>query len=243
MKSKDALLAPDDTTAAVTTTPAFDTLVDELAKLSQKHLVFFRIEVGRVTAESLYGGDPDAYRSQAGNKEGSLRQFATEQAERLADLGLTEQSLRQCLQAWFVVQELPRDLVRHLLFSHVVELARVEDGAIRRTLAHAVKENGWGGKELRNAVLAVRAGLPIDADLAAAGLQPPAPAEPVGGRKLQAGRVVSRFERQADDFETTLDEWDIVAADKVTKLQTSRMKATLDRVKAKIADLEGKLGE
>ena len=77
-----------------------------------------------------------------------------------------------------------------LLFSHIVELARVGDGATRSVLAQAAVENQWSSRQLRDAAQAAAAGKWIDGD-PSPGLQPVAPDKE---EKIpQLGRVVSRL--------------------------------------------------
>ncbi len=102
--------------------PDLDALLGVLTQLSRKHLLSFRIEVGRAVAEALFGGDPRAFHDLAWNKEGSPRRFAAARREALADLGLSEATLRQCVRAYFVARELPAgtigDRFRALIEQH-----------------------------------------------------------------------------------------------------------------------------
>lgn len=81
--------------------PDLDALLGVLRQLSRKHLRSSRIEVGRAVAETLFGGDPRAFHDLAWNKAGSLRRLAAERREALAELGLSEATLRQCGPAYF----------------------------------------------------------------------------------------------------------------------------------------------
>ncbi len=94
--------------------PDFDELVAELAKLSRNHLLFFRIEVGRRLSNAFYGHDPARYRASRGVKGSSFRRFAAERASELADLGLSDGQLRESLCAFFVVNDLPHELITRL---------------------------------------------------------------------------------------------------------------------------------
>ena len=111
----------------------------------------------RAVLEELYDGDVAALRDVSPNKPRSLRDFARVHAERLADLGLNELLLRKSIEAHLVVSHLPEDVVRKLVFTHVVHLARVDDAATRLLLARAAVENGWSGAELQDAMARVSA--------------------------------------------------------------------------------------
>ena len=134
--------------------PDFDALLGQLTQISRKQLLYFRVQVGRAVSGSLFGGDSDAYYDHAANKEGLLGRFAASRREKLADLGLTEVTLRQCVRAWFVARDLPEGTLEHLQVSHLNLLAQVEDGHGRRLLAVAAVENGWAGLALHQAIRA-----------------------------------------------------------------------------------------
>jgi hypothetical protein len=227
----------DDTPALAS---AFERLLSRLAVLSRKHLLFFRIEVGRAVSDELYGGDPAQYFDQAPNKDNSLRQFAAEKEEQLRDLGLSEATLRQSLRGWFVVQELRHEIVASLMVSHVVELAKVADRATRRLLAEAVHENGWTGSDLKKAIIATEANKWIDGDPRTPGLQPPDPeAEPP--HSPQIGRVVTRVEKIAEHVDEVLAQWEQVPVEKLTKKQQARVRDAVRAVKERVARLESRL--
>lgn len=240
------LIAPADPAAAAESAalaPVFDALLGELTQLSRNHLLYFRVQVGRSVADALYSGDPAAYHHQASNKDSSLRRFAVHRRDQLTDLGLTEATLRQCVRAWFVARDLPDGTLERLVLSHLNLLSQVDDAASRRLLAQATLDNGWTGQELRDAIRAVQDGQWPDADPAAPGLQPPPAPEPAAdARPPQPGRVVSRFERSADELDALISSWAQVPAEKRSKKQVARVRAAVDAWKAKIARLEAELG-
>lgn len=224
--------------------PDHDALLGVLTQLSRKHLLSFRIEVGRAVAAALYHDEPGAFHDRAWNKEGSLRQFAAERREALADLGLSEPTLRQCVRAYFVARELPAGTIERLVISHLNLLSQLDDGASRRLLAQATVDNGWSGLDLRAAIQAVQAGQWPDGDPATPGLQPTAPEPAPGGAKrtLQPGRVVTRLERASDELDGLIGAWEKVPAEKRTAAQVARVKAAVTGWKERIARLEAELG-
>lgn len=224
--------------------PDHDALLGVLTQLSRKHLLSFRIEVGRAVAAALYNDDPSAFHDTAWNKQGSLRQFAADRRQALADLGLSEPTLRQCVRAYFVARELPPGTIERLVISHLNLLSQLDDGASRRLLAQATVDNGWSGLDLRAAIQAVQAGQWPDGDPSTPGLQPSAP-EPAPGaelRTLQPGRVVTRFERASDELDGLIGAWEKVPAEKRTAAQVARVKAAVSGWKERIARLEAELG-
>jgi hypothetical protein len=197
-----------------------------------------RLEVGRLMLELYFGGDPVAYQSHDPKKASSFTGFLDSCKEQLSELGLGEHVLRRCILTHIAVQSLPPGTVERLLFSHIVELARVEDQATRSVLALATVENQWSSRQLHDAIQAAQAGHWIDGD-PAPGLQPVAPPEPE--KAPQLGRVLSRFERSAEDLESLAGQWKQLAGKKLTAVQKARAKETLTRLKLQLKELEAAL--
>jgi hypothetical protein len=215
---------------------SFDALLSILTQLSRKHLLSFRIEVGRVVAVVLFDGEPAAFRDHAWNKEGSLRRFAAERREALAELGLSEATLRQCVRAYFVARELPPRVLDGLVLNHLNLLAQVEDDERRALLAQMVVDHGLSGLTLRELVHAIKTGVnPFDG---LRGGDAPEPAQ----RGPQPGRVVTRFERASDELDGLIGAWAQVPAEKRTPAQVARVKAAVAGWKERIARMEGELG-
>jgi hypothetical protein len=233
-----------DEPTALEPTPDFDAVVDELSRLSRNHLLYFRIEVGRRLSSAFYNDDPALYRATHRQKEGSFRAFLAEKADALADLGLNEALLRQSLRTFFVVKDLPRALVAQLVYSHVVQLTAVEDDQTRALLARATVDNQWSGRALQLAIEAVRNGQWPDADPSAPGLQPEGlPAAEAGPEapKPQPVRVVTRFERTAEDLGALVGQWEAVPVEKLTKAQAARVRAAVEALERRVAEVKARL--
>lgn len=168
-----------------------DTL-HKLDQLSRNHLLFFRLEVGKLLLAQFFNGDPAAYLSKDSNKPQSFNNFIATCAVHLGDIGLSEAVVRQCIVAHLVVQSLPPLTANKLPFSQVLELTKVEDTATRGLLAHAAVENHWTTRDLRGAVDAARAGIWIDGDLKTPGLQPPQSVPHSPGRNRHRCRITAK---------------------------------------------------
>lgn len=223
--------------------PAFEQTLHKLEKLSRNHLLFFRLEVGRLILDEFYAGDAVAYQLNDRTKPQRFQEFADACAEQLADIGLGEQVLRQCVVAHVVVRTLPVATVAQLGFSQVVELTRVPDPATRSLLAQATVENGWTARQLRGAAEAAKAGLWIDGDLSQPGLQPPDVRDvpPESAKVLPLGRVVSRFERTVADFDELVGHWQAAAGEKLSKVQRERVRKALAELEARLAEVKAGL--
>lgn len=219
--------------------PDFDAVLAQLRELSRNHLLVFRVEVGRTVAEAFYDGDVERYRTRA--SDGSLKDFLAERATELRDLGLEAHLVRKCLLAWQVVSELPPELRPRLVYSHVVELARVEDRSTRLLLAQATLDNGWSGEALKDAIAAAEAGKWIDAD-PKPGLQPPK-AEVVEAppKKVSVGWAVKRAERSVEDFDAVVDEWERVDVGALSAKQRERALAAASAMRDRAARLVERL--
>ena len=221
--------------------PDFTSTLQRMDDLSRNHLLYFRLEVGRILLEDLFGGDAEAYLSRDHNKSTRFAEFLRQNGATLQELGLGEQVLRACLTAHIAVASLPAEVVRQLVFSQVVELARVDDNATRLVLARATIDNRWSSKQLRDAALAAAHNRWIDAKPEEPGLQPPEAEEERPKRAPALGHVVSRFERAAEQLDDLSDQWTQVAGKRLSSGQRARMQEALGRLKAKIEGLEGAL--
>jgi hypothetical protein len=224
--------------------PDFSGTIARLDALSRSHFVFFRIEVGRLLLEDLYGGDPAAYFNRDPNKPSSLAAFVHQHGQRLTDIGLGEQVLRQSIVAHITYTTLPAEIRDSLPWSHLVELSRIGDTPTRRSVALAAADAAWTSQDLRLAAARVRAGLWLDGDPNTPGIQPVAPPpEPEPSTILPLGRVVTRFEKAADEVNRLTSAWGALPSQKLSRKQKERMRESLGRLQAQIAAMEAQLGE
>jgi hypothetical protein len=233
-----------DEPTALAPSPDFDAVVAERSRLSRNHLLYVRIEVGRRLFSAFTHDAPALYRATHRQKEGSFRASLAEKADALADLGLNEALLRQALRTFFVVKDLPRALVAQLVTSHVVQLTAVADEQTRAMLARATVDHRWSGRALQSAIEAVHNGQWPDADPSAPGLQPeglPAAEPGPEGPKPHPGRVVTRSERRAEDLGALVGQWEAVPVEKLTKAQAARVRAAVEALERRGAEVGARL--
>ncbi len=204
--------------------PNFRSTLNRLESLSRNHILFFRLEVGRLLLQDFFSGDFVVYQNRDPHKQQSFRTFVEQCGSQLADLGFSEIGLRKCILAHIATAPLPAGTVERLLFSHVLELARVPDPDTRGILALETVEKQWTSVELRAA-----------ADAALGAEAAPAPAPP------QLGRVVSNFEKAVGTIDGLTEQWTQLAGHKLSGRQKQRMFSSLEQLKAKIAAIEAQL--
>ena len=216
-----------------------DTL-ERLERLARDHHLLYRLGIGRLLLTDFYDGDAAAYLSRSRSKPGRFAGFLVAHAAEIGDLGLSEITLRQCIVLSIVADGLPNALVEQLRIRHLVELAKVDDAATRNVLALASVQDRWTSGQLRDAVLAARAGRWIDGQPDVPGLQPPAP-EPEPTGKVQLGRVVTKFERAAADLADLVTQWAGVTR-RPSGAERERLSAAIGALESKAAAMRAALG-
>ena len=220
---------------------AYTSILDQLRLLSRDMLLAFRLQVGKLVLDNFYDGDVHAYRSHTPNKEDSFGAFLRTCPSELADLGLGGQVIRQCVNARITYDTLPPAVRDGLLFSHVVELARLGDPTARARLAMDTTLQKWSVDQLKDAIAQLMLGNYYDTDATQAGTQPPPP-RPEAEKATQPGRLVSRLEKAVEDLDTWAAEWTGADTSKLRGVQRERAKKAMADLKAKVAAVEALLG-
>ena len=216
-------------------------ILDQLRLLSRDMLLAFRLQVGKILLDRFYAGDIHEYRNTLASKDTSFAAFVRTCPTDLTDLGLGGQVARQCINARVTYDLLPPSVRDGLLFSHVVELARLEDPTTRARLAMDTTLQKWSVDQLKDAIEQLTLGNYYDTDGATPGTQPPAPLDEPE-RKTQPGRLVARLERAVEDLNTWQADWLAADTEKLRGHQRLRFKKALADLKAKVVAMEGALG-
>jgi len=230
-----------DNPQAIETTLAHAEVLQTLRDLTRDHLFFFRVEVGRVLLDRFFAGQPAAYLDRNPHKTVSFLQFVQAQGDALAELGLGEQSLRNCILTSIVVATLPPGVAEPLGLTKVVELTRLSDPTARARLAQAAVTQGWSVAELKAQVARAKRVHVQDVDPETPGLQLPPLPEPEQ-RAPAAGRVAQRLEswsRQATELTEALSGLD---ANRLTADQRGRLTDAVAAAEAQLAALRRALG-
>ena len=215
-------------------------ILQQLTLLSRDMLLAFRLQVGKLMLDRFYDGDVHAYRTHWAAKESSFAAFIRTCPSELADLGLAGQVVRQCINARITYDTLPAQVRDGLLFSHVVELARLDDPTARARLAMDTTLQKWSVDQLKDAIGQLMLGNYYDTDASQAGTQPPPPRlEDL--KTAQPGRLVSRLEKAVEDLDTWAAEWTGADTSRLRGVQRERAKKAMADLKAKVAAMEALL--
>ena len=213
-----------------------DTVLDDLERLAREHLLFFRVQAGRVLLADFFGGDPHAYLDRSPTKAHRFTAFLERHADRLRRCTLSQYTAREAIRCCIVFDTLPVGLRQSLMYSHVLALTRLADPTLRVRLAIAALEGDWNVGQLENAVAAAKAGLPYDVDGTTPGVQPP-----LALPAPKPGIVVNRLERWSGGLDELAGQWATVDASRLSRLQRERTLAALQSAQGRIAALVAEL--
>ena len=235
-------LAQAEHTQAPTAADEFADVLDDLRQLSTSMLLAFRLAAGQRLLERFYAGDIARYRSQDARKDDGFLRFAQACRQELADIGLSASLARQSIVAHITWQQLPPAVRVQLRLSHVVELGRVGDSTARARLAMDTALQQWNVGQLKAAIEQHAAGRYYDTDPQTPGTQPP-PAKAPPEHRQQTGRLVTQLHKASEGLGQWQAAWRSGDARVLHGEQRVKLAAALQALKAKVAELEGELGE
>lgn len=220
----------------------FSDLIAELQRLSRDLLLAFRITVGKMILDHFFEGSAHTYTDRSHTKDQKFAAFLAECGADLADLGLREQTLRNCVRARITYDTLPPAVREKLKLSQVVELTRVGDPTTRARLAHSTVSESWTVNQLKNAIVQAKIGNFYDTDAATPGTQPP-PSKPVDEPKYQAGRLISQLVKASRELAEWQRAWQSIDLSKLRASQKKDLKAAVMALQQRIAALQALLGQ
>ncbi len=225
---------------APTSTTEFQTILANLKLLVRDHLLYFRLEVGRVILDSFFGGDSFAYTDRSNAKQTKFTEFLDTHAEDLASFGLKPWLLRESVQVHIVHQTLPPTVPEQLGYTRMLELVRVSDPTKRAQLANAAITQSMTVAQFKDTVGAANSGTWYDTDDATPGVQPKAPVQ-AALPPPQPGRLITQAEKWLNDAQTLAAGWAAVDPTKVKAGQRDRMKKAVAALRTELEALEKKL--
>ncbi len=221
---------------------AFTDILDTLRHLARDHLLFWRLEVGRLLLDRFYGGDALAYRDRSGRKDASFARFAREHADDLAEFGLSERVVRDCILVHIVAGTLPSATRDSLGYRQLLELTRVPDPTSRVRLAVAAVDQHWTVTQVQDAVGQAKLGNFYDTDAEQPGTQP-APPEPIARKRLPPGRLAVRAERMVADIDELAVGWRDLAGTKIRGAHQARLRHAVEVAIGKLLKMQGQLAK
>ena len=230
---------PTDIQPAPMTTE-FDAVLSSLKSLVRDHLLYFRLEVGRVILDGFFGGDAFAYGDRSTGKQAKFSEFMDTHAEELETYGLKPWLLRECVQVQIVHRTLPPTVRDRLGYSHTLELIRVSDPTKRAKLANAAISQALTVAQFKDTVGAANAGTWYDTDDATPGVQPKQ-APVAAAIPVQPGRLVTQAEKWVDDAKELAAAWASADQSKIKVVQRGRLKIAIGELRAQLDLLEASI--
>jgi hypothetical protein len=228
---------------------SFEEILDEVEALNRGHLLYYRVQLGRVMLRHFWDGDAAAYSSRDRTKLQRFELFFAKHGEELARYGVSQRQARDSVRACIVVDTLPEHLSRRLFWSQVMELTRVSDPTARARLAFAALRGDWSIAFLRDAVdRALHIGTD---DMAALEAAAAASADVAAGEEVSedgdapapaAGRMVARAEKLVREVERWSSTFRKVDAKRLRPAQRARLAAARDALRARVAELDALIG-
>ena len=227
---------------APTSTTEFQTILANLKLLVRDHLLYFRLEVGRVVLDEFFGGDAFAYADRSNTKQAKLAEFMDTHAEDLESYGLKPWLLRECVQVQIVHRTLPPTVREQLGYSHILALIGIGDPTVRAKLANAAITQEMSVAQFKDTVGAAKANIWYDTDAQTPGVQPKTPPVPPV-YVPQPGRLVTQVQKWVGDAHILSAGWAALDPTKVRPAQRAGLKQAIAELRAELAALEAKIGE
>ncbi len=183
--------------------------------------------------QRFFGGRPADYSDRDHRKAAKFADFLQTHAADLAELNLSETSLRRCVRAHVCHSLLPVAVRDELSWSGLLQISTYDEVNGRAQLAMATVAQKWPVAKVKEAVAQAHQRRLWDADPNTDGLQlPPPKPEPA----VQPGRLVSRTEKWTEDVGAWHQEFAQIDPSKLSKAQ-------VDRIRTAVATLRGQLDQ
>ena len=213
--------------------------LQRLHALTRDHEKVYRLEVGLYILLRFFGGSAALYGSNDRNKESKFKDFTTAHNSELAEMALSDQTLRRCVRVRICYDALPPSVRDRLGWSATLAISTVPDPNQRARIAMATIEQRWTVAQVEAAVALDDQHRLWDADPDQPGLQLPAPKpEP----QPQPGRLVTRTEKWTEEVQAWHQEFAQIDAKKLSQDQVGRMRAAVATLRGQLDELERKLG-
>ena len=213
--------------------------IQRLHALTRDHEKVYRLEVGQYILQRFFGGSAVLYGSNDRNKESKFKDFTTAHMADLAEMALSDQTLRRCVRVRICYDTLPPSVRDRLGWSATLAISTVAEPNQRARIAVAAIEQQWTVAQVEAAVALDDKHRLWDADSDEPGLQLPDPKpEPLP----QPGRLVNRTEKWTEEVQAWHQEFARIDAKKLSQDQVQRMRTAVATLREQLDELERKLG-
>lgn len=197
----------------------------------------YRLGVGRYILQRFFGGQAAAYASRDHNKDTKFKDFVGTCADDLAELDLSESTLRRYVRGHICHSQLPPGPRERLRWGSLLALAAVEEPNLRARLATAAVHQQWSLGQLKAAVAQAQQNRLWDADPSTPELELPEPgqtAEPAP----QPARLVTQTEKWADEIAAWRERYARIDRTRLSEQQVTRMRWAVKELRGELDALE-----
>ncbi|MBI5609118.1 MAG: hypothetical protein HY902_09570 [Deltaproteobacteria bacterium] len=210
-----------------------------LQTMTREHAKTYRLGLGQYILQRFFAGNAALYGSKDIYKDSKFSDFLQIHAADLAELDLSETTLRRSVRAHICHSQLPPGVRDQLGWSALLHIASVDEVNQRARLAMATVTQKWPVSKVKEAVELVRQNRLWDADPDEAGLQLPLPKP---APPIQPGRLVTRSEKWGEDIDAWQAEFAQIDASALGKREVARLRAAVQKVRGQLDALERRLG-
>lgn len=217
----------------------FHDALQTLRALTHDHEKTYRLGVGQYILQRFFGGSAALYGSHDTTKDSKFRDFTENHAADLAELELSEQTLRRCVRVKVCYDGLPPAIRDQVSWSALLQISSLPDPNQRARLATAAATQRWPVAKVKEAVALAGQHRLWDAAPDEAGLQLPEPKDPP---PPQPGRLAAQSEKWTAEIGGWLEAFGRVDASKLSAAHVARMKQAVAAARGQLDELERRLG-
>lgn len=216
----------------------YQDVVQGLQALTLQHERTYRLQVGALILQRFFGGSAALFSSNDPTKTATFKNFLEIHAADIAELDLSEQTMRRCVRVKICHDSLPASAREQLTWSALLAVSGLGEVNLRARIAMAAVRENWPLGKVRAAVAQAGDDRVWDADAETPGLQLPAPKPPA---LPQPGRLVSRTEKWTAEVDQWQQEFDRIDPRKLSPAQVARVRSAVATLRSQLDAMERKL--
>lgn len=216
----------------------FQDVLQGLQSLTQQHEKTYRLQVGALILQRFFGGSAALFGSHDPTKIATFKSFLEIHADDIAELDLSEQTLRRCVRVKICHDSLPAAARDQLTWSALLAVSGLAEVNLRARIAMAAVREHWPLAKVRAAVAQAADARLWDADAQTPGLQLPAPKP---APLPQPGRLVRRSEKWSSAIGQWQREFERIDAKQLSPTQVARLRSAVATLRGQLDAVEQKL--